>query len=48
MLLKRQATLATAWKAYVATNPADDKFAAGWSKARSDALKKVGMDPVFE
>ncbi|MDF3073360.1 MAG: C4-dicarboxylate transporter [Alphaproteobacteria bacterium] len=47
-LLKRQATLATAWKAYVATNPADDKFAAGWSKARADALKKVGMDPVFE
>jgi len=48
MLLKRQATLAGAWKAYVATNPADDKFAAGWGKARADALKKAGMDPVFE
>lgn len=48
MLLKRQATLAGAWKAYVGTNPADDKFAAGWGKARADALKKAGMDPVFE
>ncbi|MGE0659649.1 MAG: TAXI family TRAP transporter solute-binding subunit [Reyranellaceae bacterium] len=48
MLLKRQATLASAWKAYVATNPADDKFQAGWQKARADALKKAGMDPVFE
>jgi len=48
MLLKRQATLATAWKAYVGTNPADDKFQAGWQKARADALKKAGMDPVFE
>jgi TRAP transporter TAXI family solute receptor len=48
MLLKRQATLAGAWKSYVATNPADDKFAAGWSKHRADALKKAGMDPVFE
>jgi TRAP transporter TAXI family solute receptor len=47
-LLKRQATLATAWKAYVGTNPADDKFQAGWEKARADALKKAGMDPVFE
>jgi len=48
MLLKRQATLAGAWKAYVATNPADDKFLAGWNTARADALKKAGMDPVFE
>lgn len=48
MLLKRQSILADAWKAYVGTNPADDKFADGWSKARSAALKKAGMDPVFE
>ena len=47
-LLKRQSVLADAWKAYVATNPADDKFADGWSKARSAALKGAGMDPVFE
>ncbi|MEO8559184.1 MAG: TAXI family TRAP transporter solute-binding subunit [Rhodospirillales bacterium] len=48
MLLKRQAVLADAWKAYRATNPADDKFAAGWNTARAAALKKAGMDPVFE
>ncbi len=47
-LIKRQETLAAAWKAYVATNPADDKFAAGWTAHRADALKKAGMDPVFE
>jgi TRAP transporter TAXI family solute receptor len=47
MLLKRQAVLADSWKAYVATNPADDKFADGWTKARADALTKAGMDPVF-
>jgi TRAP transporter TAXI family solute receptor len=48
MLLKRQSVLADAWKAYGATNPAEDKFAEGWSKARSAALKAAGMDPVFE
>lgn len=47
-LLKRQEILAAAWKAYVATNPAEDKFAAGWIGARADALKKAGMPPVFE
>lgn len=47
-LLKRQEVLAAAWKAYVATNPAEDKFAAGWIGARADALKKAGMPPVFE
>jgi len=47
MLLKRQKVLGDAWKAYVATKPADDKFQAGWSKARADALTKAGMDPVF-
>lgn len=47
-LVKRQETLAAAWKGYLATNPADDKFAAGWLAARADALKKAGMPPVFE
>ncbi len=47
-LLKRQATLASAWKAYVGTKPADDKFLEGWMKARAAALTKAGMDPVFE
>jgi hypothetical protein len=47
-LLKRQEVLAAAWKAFVATNPAEDKFAAAWVTARADALKKAGMPPVFE
>jgi hypothetical protein len=47
-LIKRQETLGAAWKSYVATNPADDKFAEGWVKHRADALKKAGMEPVFE
>ncbi|MDF3073363.1 MAG: hypothetical protein K0S54_1030 [Alphaproteobacteria bacterium] len=47
-LLKRQEVLAAAWKAFVATSPAEDKFAAAWVAARADALKKAGMPPVFE
>ena len=47
-LIKRQDTLAAAWKSYLATNPADDKFAEGWTKHRAEALKKAGMEPVFE
>jgi hypothetical protein len=47
-LLKRQEALATAWADYLKTNPADDKFQAGWLAARKAALTKAGMDPVFE
>jgi TRAP transporter TAXI family solute receptor len=47
-LVKRQEVLATAWKAYVDSKPADDKFAEGWLKARADALKKAGFDAVVE
>jgi TRAP transporter TAXI family solute receptor len=47
-LLKRQDILATAWKAYVDSKPADDKFAEGWLKARGAALKQAGMEVVFE
>ena len=47
-LLKRQEVLAAAWKAYVATNPAEDKYATDWPKARAAALTKAGMPPVFE
>lgn len=47
-LIKRQEVLAAAWKAYNDTKPADDKFAEGWLKIRSDALKKAGLDPVIE
>ena len=46
-LLKRQAVLAAAWKAFTANAPADDKaFKDGWAKARADALGKAGMDAV--
>ncbi|WP_119420135.1 TAXI family TRAP transporter solute-binding subunit [Desertibaculum subflavum] len=47
-LVKRQEVLATAWKAYNDGKPAEDAYAAGWLKARADALKKAGMDPVTE
>ena len=48
-LIKRQATMADAWKAYVAGAPSDDKaFAEGWMRARAAALAKAGMDVVFE
>lgn len=46
-LIKRQDTLAAAWKAYKDGAPADDKeFAKGWMKARADALTKAGLEPV--
>lgn len=48
-LIARQHVIGAAWKAYAATAPSDDKaFAAGWLKARADALTKAGMDVVFE
>jgi TRAP transporter TAXI family solute receptor len=47
-LIKRQDVLAAAWKAHVDSKPADDKFADGWMKVRGDALKKAGMDVVFD
>jgi TRAP transporter TAXI family solute receptor len=49
-LLKRQATLAAAWSAYVKGNPPDDKdaFSKGWMAARKSALSAAGMDPIFE
>jgi TRAP transporter TAXI family solute receptor len=48
-LIKRQATMADAWKAYAAGAPSDDKaFAEGWMRARAAALGKAGMDVVFE
>ena len=48
-LVTRQRVLIGAWKAYTAGAPADDKaFAEGWMKARAAALRKAGMDPVFE
>jgi TRAP transporter TAXI family solute receptor len=49
-LLKRQATLATAWEAFVKGSLPEDKdaFAKGWLAARKAALAAAGMDPVFE
>ncbi|MFM8534868.1 MAG: TAXI family TRAP transporter solute-binding subunit [Acidimicrobiia bacterium] len=48
-LLKRQAVMMDAWKAFAVNAPADDKaFAEGWVKARAEALKKAGMDVVFD
>ncbi|WP_119420133.1 TAXI family TRAP transporter solute-binding subunit [Desertibaculum subflavum] len=47
-LLKRQELLATTWKAYNDTKPADDKFLPGWMAARNAALKKANLDVVFE
>ena len=46
-LVKRQETLAAAWKAYATGAPSDDKeFEKGWAKARAAALTKAGMDVV--
>ena len=37
------------WKAFIANAPSDEKeFSAGWLRARAEALKKAGMDVVFE
>jgi TRAP transporter TAXI family solute receptor len=49
-LLKRQATLASAWDAFLKGSPPEDKdaFVKGWLAARKAALAAAGMDPVFE
>ena len=49
-LLKRQATLASAWGAFVKGNPPEDKdaFTKGWMAARKTALTAAGMDAIFE
>jgi TRAP transporter TAXI family solute receptor len=49
-LLRRQQTLASAWSAYLKSNPpADDAaFRKGWMSARSAALRKAGMETIFE
>jgi TRAP transporter TAXI family solute receptor len=47
--LRRQEVLAGAWSAFLKTNPAEgDAFRKGWTAARADALKKAGLDPIFE
>jgi TRAP transporter TAXI family solute receptor len=49
-LLKRQATLASAWDSFLKGNPPEDKdaFAKGWMVARKSALAAAGMDAIFE
>jgi TRAP transporter TAXI family solute receptor len=48
-LIKRQQVMIDAWKAYGLAGPSDDKaFTEGWMKARAEALKKAGMDVIFE
>jgi hypothetical protein len=49
-LLKRQQILASAWSAHLKSNPPGDAaaFRKGWMSARGAALKKGGMDAIFE
>jgi hypothetical protein len=47
-LIKRQGVLAAAWTAYTKTNPADDKFADGWSAARKAALVQAKLPDAFD
>lgn len=49
-LLRRQDTLAAAWGAFLKANPPEDKeaFRKAWMAVRADALKKAGMDTIFE
>jgi hypothetical protein len=48
--LKRQATLGSAWQAFLKSNPPDDKaaFNTAWVAARKAALVAAGMDAIFE
>ncbi len=48
-LLKRQETLAGAWDKFVKANPPEDRdaFRKAWMVVRANALRGVGMDPVF-
>ena len=46
-LVKRQDTLAAAWKDYTAKAPSnEDEFKKGWMSARTDALTKAKLEPV--
>jgi TRAP transporter TAXI family solute receptor len=48
-LIARQKVMIDAWNAYRGAAPSDDKaFAEGWLKARAGALRKAGMDVIFE
>ena len=49
-LLKRQATLAAAWNGLVKANPPEDKdaYLKAWGTVRAAALRKAGLDVIFE
>ena len=49
-LVKRQETLAAAWNGLVKANPPDEKdaFLKAWTTVRAAALRKAGMDVIFE
>lgn len=49
-LLKRQETIAAAWNGMVKANPPEDKdaFYKAWQTVRAAALRKAGMDVIFE
>ncbi len=46
----RQDTLANAWNAFLKTNPPEnsDALKKAWMTARTEALKKAGLDAIFE
>jgi TRAP transporter TAXI family solute receptor len=50
MLLKRQATLSAAWKAFNDAKPPEDKdaFYKAWMAQRKTALTAAGLDPIFD
>lgn len=49
-LLKRQGVLQAAWNGMVKANPPEDKdaFYKAWQTVRAAALRKAGMDVIFE
>jgi hypothetical protein len=49
-LLKRQDALGTAWSTYLKASPSveSDALRKGWTAARAGALRKAGMDTIFE
>jgi len=48
--LARQATLASAWNAFLNTNPPEDRdtMRKAWMAARGAALKQAGFDTIFD
>ena len=49
-MVRRQGVLADTWSAYMKGSPPDapEAFRKGWMGARADALKKAGMEVIFE